>query len=383
MGCDNFDFDKTRDLNEYHIRMGTVVNNINKNNYSRSGTLSFAERDFKMFNLLLEKLNARASIKKYRTIGFISKDGPVGFLKDIEQGEIDFLLFQMFIRDYWKQMTYPFDTNGVSIVARMYPVSFARRFISIFTFRVWLCLFATGLVLIITLKSTLNQSLIVSVLDFLRMFTNTPSLREPLNSRGKIFFVIILYLIFEISSYIQSRLSAIQTVPDYTPTIDTPDDLVKTNLPVFGEVHHREFVFHSGLRRRFQIIRDIHVCLQDLISEKKLVCLTHCDLFVTHAYLNDEIYRAKSNLFNRPIAFTFVEDWPLAAKVNSLLRHIDEVGIYWLNHKNDVKNLEKAREDQSTASLEQLTFCFLIFFWGCSLSVCTLIVEIVICKLRK
>ena len=380
MICDNFDFDKTRDLNKYNIRVGTMAFNEKKNAYYRSDSLSYGENDFKVFNMLLKKLNARASAKQYGTFGFISKNGPVGFLKDIESGEIDFLLFQMFIRNYWKQMTYPFDTNGVCIVARMYPVPFAERFMSVFTFRVWLCLFATGLMSIIILKFIINQSLTASTFDYLRMFTSQPSVRQPLESCGKIFFVNILFIIFVINSYTQSRLSAIQTVPEYIPTIDSPNDLIKTDLPIFGEVHHQEFVYHSMLRKRFQVIRDIHESLKDLVNKKKLVCLVHCDILVMYDYLNDGIYRAKNNLFNRPIAFTFIEDWPLAAKINTLLRYIDETGIYWLNHKNDMKNLEKTREDQNTANLEQLTFCFVIFFWGCGLSVCTLIVEIVICK---
>ena len=383
--CANIVIDKTRNLDQHRIRIGRTKSiarvNMAKPKNPRPGFADYGYIDNKVFDVVLQRLNARATLKYYKTFGLITKTETTGSLRDIESGTIDFLMSQMLIRDYWKLMTYPVDTNGVCIASRMRPVPFVTRFISIFTAQDWLCLIGTGFVSIITLKYTLNQSLITSLLEFLRIFFAAPSLRSPTSVQGKFFFVNILLLIFMINLYMQSRLSAIQTAPDYIPAIDSPDDLIRSNLPIYGQAHHREFVYHSELRERFKIIPDISECLGRLVNNEKLVCLVHSDVLKAYKCRHDEIYKAKNNLFNRPIAFTFVEDWPLASKVNTLLKGINEAGIF--SYYRD----EWARSDEETENftidMKQMTFCFSIFYRGCVLSICSLLVEVIVSRLKR
>ena len=363
------------------MRIGSIptLEKLPKN--PKPGFADYGERDLKIFDVILQRLNATATLKYYDSIGFITKSGTVGFLKDIELGAIDFVVVQMFMRNYWKHMTYPFDSNGVCIVARMYPVSFTKRFISIFTAEVWFCLIVTGFVSVITLMYIFNQSSIMSLLEFLRMFFATPSLRTPSNSRCRFFFVNILFLIFLINLYIQSRLSAVLTAPGYTPTIVSPDDLIDSNLSIYGEMQHQEFVYQPKLRQRFCAVNDIHICLRRLVNNERLICLSHCDVLKAYDYLNDEIYKTRQNLFDRPTAFTFVEDWPLSAKVNSLLKDMNEVGICQFCRDDWARNDEKAGEEK--IDIQQLGFCFSIFFCGCLLSICLFLVEVVVGTLKR
>ena len=382
MKCDTFNFDKTRDLDQHSIRIGSASGipvKLPKN--PKPGFADYGYIDYKVFDVVLKRLNARGTMKNFKTFGFISKTGPTGFLKDIHLGTIDFVMRQMFVRDYWKQMTYPVDTNGVCIVARMYPISFAKIFMSIFTDQVWICLVGTAFISIITLKCTLNQSLLISLLEFLRIFFAMPSLRSPTSSRGKFFFVNILLLVFMINLYMQSRLSAIQTAPGYIRTIDSPHDLIGSNLPIYGESQHQALVYPSELRERFQVISDIHVCLKRLSHNEKLVCLVHSDILKAYNYLNGEIYKVQNNLFDRPISFTFIEDWPLASKVNSLLKYINEAGIFSYYRNEWMKSDEKTNSD--VIDMKQMKFCFLVFYWGCILSICIFLAEPIVYNVKR
>ena len=380
--CEDFDIDKIRNLDQHIIRIGTVKSiprAIPKN--PRLGFADYGNIDYKIFDVVLERLNARATLKSYGIFGIITKNGPIGFLKDIQLGTIDFQMSLMFIRDYWKLMTYPIDTNGVCMVTRTYPVSFAKKVMSIFTYEVCLCLVGTAFVSIITLKYTLNQSLIISSMEFLRIFTAIPSIRSPTSSRGKFFFINILLLVFIINLYIQSQLSALQTGPSSIQTIESPDDVVKSNLPIYGEVHHRELVYHPQLRERYQVTCDIQICLKRLGNVENLVCLVHLDVLKAFKYLNGEIYKAKNNLVDRPIAFTFVEDWPLASKVNSLLNGIKEAGIYSFYLDELMKSDEKTANN--VIDMKQMRCCFSIFCCGCILSIFIFLVEHTVCILER
>ena len=379
--CDNFDFDKTKNLDKYHIRIGSTKLLATKQERLKRDIAHFSQRDLKILSLILKRLNAVATLKYYKSFGFVANNRPVGFLKDISTGTIDFVGTQMFTRNYWKMMTYAIGSGGVCIVARMYPVPFAKRFMSIFTLQVWLCFILTGFLSIIIFKCIIHESLAESSMEFLRIFFATPSLRSPTGSRGRFFLVNILYLIFLINLYIQSRLNAIQTAPDYTPAIDSSDDLIQSNLPIYGTAHHREYVYHTELRERFLEIPDIRTCLKGLVDGEKLACLAHTDVLKKTDYVKDEIYKARNNLLDGPTAFTFVEDWPLAAKVNMLLLRINEMGIYWLYSEKRVRNNDNKAAEQNI-DMKQMTFCFLIFFCGCVLSVCTLFAELIIHKIR-
>ena len=105
------------------------------------------------------------------------------------------------------------------------------------------------------------------------MFVNVPSLKEPQYSSGKLFLITFIIAIYATTTFIQGRLSLINTVPGFKPTIDSIHDLIESELNIRGLPNYKDVIWHVEIRKRFNPIHDITDCFTEVIKGNRVACI--------------------------------------------------------------------------------------------------------------
>lgn len=198
---------------------------------------------------------------------------PFGNLKEVLVGKIDMAIHTYYVRGFWKQQTYPYYTDEVKIISLKESAKDNDIVINIFTFNVCLFLILSSAVCIIILKYTLEPSVSLAALEFLRMPVSHSTLKVPRKLYGKILLVTLIIISFLISTFLLSFLSAITTVTVYSPTIDSAADLINSNLSIYGIVSIKDLIPYERIRERFIAIDQFTECAKRLVKGDHIACL--------------------------------------------------------------------------------------------------------------
>lgn len=362
-------FEKTKNLNGYNLKVAMYVNQVGyRYNRTKKG---FNRMDGSGFNIICSALvhvNATITAKASAAYGFFNDNGvPQGPLKDVLSGSVDIYMSIHFLRDFWKQQVQTFHGGSLKIVTLKKSSNFSERFIQIFTVNVWIVVFLFTFVFIASFKFILKQKMSSAALEFMRIFTNTAILAEPLNTSARILLILCIIVMFNFSTFIQGCLSAVSTARETRSTVDSADDLIKSAIPIYGVPSYKEIIRQKEIRERFDIIMNLMECFDRIRKGQEIACLYPGHTLGYYIYEDDIIHISKGNVFERTYTYTCAEDLPLLQTLNSLLLKLNEGGIikryfdleslYFVKPRNEDKVIILKLEEQA------LTFGILVMGW--------------------
>ena len=308
-------------------------------------------------------------------------------LNDLNSKEIDQSISATFRRDYLQYQSYPYDSSNFCILYPKKPLSLIRKFMIIFTFKVWMIYLIVYISSITILMYVLKQRISSSVMELLRMIVNTSSLRQPYSTSSRIFFISFVTAILISNSFLQSRLSSMDIVDYSKARINSFQDLRNSNLTVYSSLSSVDFwlLTRTDFKDRYQTDKFSH-CVKRLQSGEHIACVHGCLNINYMKFKSDRIHMSKCAKSSHYLVFVAREGWPLMAKFNTLLKRIGEAGLVTLVYKRKRQRIykEDCRKFQSLIiTMKHIRFAFYFWVFGLLASACTFILELVFCQMMR
>ena len=367
-------------LHGYPVRIGVTLNAISHLKSEGNTNLDNIDGEFgDVARTLWAHLNATTSLQFYPDFRYGDQAKSHGIFEDLNENKIDYGMNMMFLRDIWKRQTYPFDVSGICAVARKEMITATQKFLIVFNSSSWFAIAGLCLMALLILKFLVTKkSWLACSLEVARMTVGMSSLSRPRSTRK--FFAIFLLITMFANFFLQYLVNSFYMLPNFDAVIDTLDDLVASNLPVYGYPNYKEFFAAYGdLAHRYRDNENVHECLARLHRHEEVVCMYMCKL---HNVTNNKLIRvAKNRMRNLYITFMIREDWPLLSRVNAVLARMSEAGLFRLFRNRDVQRYQKyarKRKKWRSVNLRTTTPTFLGLAWSIVLATCVFLVEIVV-----
>lgn len=384
--CKNLNFDKTKNLFGYEIRMGLGFNEYRSmlKDPTQAGFNQYLGSIGLMNLMIWKQLNATVKIKMYPETCLYHHENnkACSIFKDVIIGRIDYIVNSLFRYSYWKHFTIPIKSTGICAVALMNENTAAHKFMLTFTNKFWLIIISSILASTIGLKYLLKRSMISSFLEILRMLLSMSSLRQPQQSVQRILFAILIFLTMMLNSYFQSRMSAMHIVPNSDPTIDSREDLEKSDLLVYGKKDNKEFFQDSAINSRYVDENNYTNCIELLTRGERVSCLFSC-LLRDRINKSPDMHVAKYMIKEIFGVMYTRQDWPLKLKFDRTIRKMHEAGITKFHEDIEKRVFEKRdpnHEEYASLSIEEMSIAFYVLVGGFVAAIGVLIAEITICK---
>lgn len=283
--------------------------------------------DYQIMSTALKHINATLTVKDSDVNGYIDSQGkPYGLLRDIMTSEVDIFMCLFFIRDYWRLQTHSFMSASVKIVTLKSPLTYVEKLSTILTLNFFTFLFVTCLICVVILKHILRVSASLALLECMRIFSSASMLTMPRNIFGKILLITCIILQFEFSTFILSSFTAINTFDNSFAVINTAEELIKSNLTLFGHPSLKEIIPQKEIRDLMNFINAKSKCSSSLLEGNRIACL-EVNIHLKHIVHNATIHVSKNNLIERTAGFIFAEDSPLIRTFQSVFRRLNEGGF--------------------------------------------------------
>ena len=353
-------------------------------NNDKTGFDKYEGLNYGLITMILKFMNFTATTKLGPTDEYIDENGePRSYLRDILYDTVDVKLDSEMLSLNWLANVYPFGSSGLYIASRKGRISNLEKFIRIFTLQFWIFFLVSCFISVISLKYFLKQSAMAATLEFIRVFTNVSTLKIPLDWSKKMLFVLFIFAIFYINITMQCYLEAFTTVPDRAPTIDSFNDLVKSNLIVGGASYYYNDVMIADkqLPDRYYIM-DFTECIKRIKNGIYMACVMGKLAMKYVAYESEILHISKNGFFETQVTFLFREDWPLLRRFNQLLLMAIEGGFINFYFSSEelhyAKNTRHNLKHENATNDKMFIVAFFILICGWTLSICITVIEITI-----
>lgn len=377
--CKNLYYDKAKNLKGFNVKAvvhqsaNIISYYLNRSGYDRC----MIEPTVIIGCTLLKHVNGNLTVKVRDTFSFIDvhADGrPQGSLEGVSSSSADILFYPSFIRGYWHQETYPFFTLRIKVISLKDFMTSTDVIGFTSTQRDWFYFIIGCFTFIVSLKYLLRLSMSTATLEFVRLVAGTAHVKQPKNVVRRMMLFILISHILVFSSFVQSFLTSTQTVVNRRPMIDTPEDLIKSKLNIYGMPSHKELIPQEDIRNRHRSYRHHGECAKRLSRGERVAC-EHVEVYLKEFYAESEYtHISKGNLIERGVGFTTAEDFPLVSKFNYILSRLKEGGFIKLFYKRLEDRLQRildsvAVSDEATVLKglgmkdSALIFCILVMSW--------------------
>lgn len=379
-------FDKTKNLYGYNLKAALTRNPLYYYNATESDKCRNSGTSIRIICLAFQHMNATITVKQSATIGSIDNFGKSeGPLRDVLKGNVDVLMNQYAIKPYWRYQQYPYSQTTLNIFSVANTLNYGTRFFIVFNLKIWLCLFSACLLLIVSLKYILELTFSESILEFLRIFISTSTAKKPQKLSRRLCLIAAIFIAFMINTAIQSCMSAINTVPDFR-YINSIEDLVTSNLSIYGTSNHKTLIDIEEIKRRYIVISDFPKCGDLLVENKHVACVSHKNWISVYLPKNERIYTSKQELSPLPVTHTFKRDSPLRDKVGRLSMRLAESGFFKvpLSKMSELEIWRKHHRDEDKKNSVENVVAYIFFLFGSwILSILIFSLEIFIFRLNK
>ena len=351
--------------------------NSNKNGYDRLEGIFH-----KIVSTILCCINATITAKFASTLQSLDGYGnPAGPMNDVLYSTAEILMVDYLTRDYWKYQAYPYNSDKINIISLKVSIKYDTESDYILSLKFWITIFSICLVIVLILKYILKQIMISATLEFLRVIIGTSTLNYSRSASSRIFLIILIIALFDLSCIIQSRLSAVITVPKLGSKIDTINDLLNSNNLIFGYTSLKILIYNSTLRERYLPVNNMAECSKQLFKRNPVVCLCALSELESYFFGNPLVHVSKENIIERSSTYTLAKDWPLRYKFNKISSGIHMGGFIKFFQKQDHSrfSLKQIDKDEAIKSLSvmDLAISFYILFGGWASAIFTSILEII------
>lgn len=387
--CSDLYFDKIQNLNGYNLKAVLWYErkvfryDSTKLGYDKCRGTYLAI----ICDILINHMNANITVKLSESAGFIDEyEQPHGSLEDVLSGTAQISMTPYFLRRYWKIQLYPYLEEEFKIVSANDLLQFSDRFFYIFNLKTWLFLVVSCFISVVILMHTLNEPTSEAALEFIRMLASTSTLRQPRNLSGKIFLINMVLIAFMIGSFIQGRLSSINTV-EYRTSIDTYEDLTQSNFPIYGLASHLNIFIDPLIRKRFHIMSSFEQCVDVLSKGDQITCAYAYNFLRHYIHETELIHISKNNIFRAGISYTCNVDSPFLSRMNRILSRINEGGFIALFYARDEPYSSKNSYGQDnlkmSLDIKNLITNFHILLAGWTCGIVAFLFELVIYWIKK
>lgn len=177
------------------------------------------------------------------------------------------------------------------------------------------------------------------------------------------------------------------TVADRNTSIDSAEDLIKSNLPIYGMINHKDLIWQEEIRDRYLAIDTFQACAVRLFKGDRIACIGNEYIVSLYVYENETIHISKNSLVSRASAYVFSQDSPLRLTLTRVLLKMEEGGlIHLLYLRRDWLKKAKNLEDTNTFEafdIKQLIPTLSILFGGWAFAFIALSVEFIVYKLKR
>ncbi|OXU30547.1 hypothetical protein TSAR_006205 [Trichomalopsis sarcophagae] len=136
-----------------------------------------------------------------------------------------------------------------------------------------------------------KHSMYSAVLEFVRIFSSGSTTVYTQSISKRVIFISFVTIISYVSTFVQSRLSGINTVLDLNPKIESIKDLLKYNITTYGFDTLTDILRHYGLTTQFKGIDELSECSDLLLNGSHLIQAGLIKLFME----SDKNYYIKSH----------------------------------------------------------------------------------------
>lgn len=318
--------------------------------------------DFELMCAILKHMNASINVKISGAPGFIDEQGKsYGMIKDVTSETVDLTMNKFMLHDYyWKMQAFPFYMTRLKIISLKDPIGYTESFLQILNVKGVIFFLMTCWVLIIALKHVLNQPTSEAALNFVRMLVSSSTVTEPRTFLRRISFLALMFAAFIVGSHFASDLSALSTVPDRAPTIDSIDDLMKSNLTIYGMSNHKEWIWKKEIHKRYQVTNDYQACVHRFSENAPVPCICLESLTKFYLHETETIHVSSNNVAEGFSTYILAEDSPFLHKFNLILLKLSEGGFLKLFEVREerfaAKFPDESNDGKKSVSMTQLSF---------------------------
>ena len=373
--CKNLDFDKTKDLGGYEIRLSSF-SVISDKNWSDTDLESISSLNGIFLNYIFRALNSTVKI-------FV--ESPKSIFNLTTSGFADMSL------DAWYQqnnfntsLSYPCGSSGIGSVTQdrghlsqigklLHVLDISSRYAVVTVFFITFVFF----------KFFLRQSVTSAILNIVRLICNTAVLNLPNNVTMRIYLSGLFIFALTIQGIYQGQLASLLTKEVNLQNINLLEDLENFNYTIHGNKDITSYLKIANFSGRIVSHDDVN-CAKYVLEDPVAACIYESLILVDIAE-EYNLHLSRDHLMKMFIVYLIREDWPVEEKLNTVISRLVEADIFqrvWFQKadlrirkiKYDAK--EKDKQKFKVMRLKELAFAFAILGIGLACSTVIFFVEI-------
>ena len=377
--CENLDFDKTKDLGGYEIRLSSFSVNDDKN-WSKTNLESISSPNGILLHYIFRTLNStvRIFVESPKSISELTSSG----FADIS---LDALPQQ---NNYNTSMTYPCGSSKlVSMTQHRGHLSEIGKLLRVLDISSRYAVFTVFFVTFVFFKLILRQSVTSAILNIVRLICNTavPNLSNHVAMRmylgGLFIFLLTLQGIY------QGQLASLLTKQVSLPNVDSLEDLENWNYTIYNHKDITQYLKVLNFSGRVVSLEDF-ACEKYVLEDAGAACVHEWSLLVNIAKSSD-LHLSRNQLIRMFLVYLIREDWPVEEKLNTVISRLVEADIF---HRVSRKKIDstirrikydeekKDKQEVKVMTLNELAFTFAILGIGLGCATVIFIVEILMQK---
>ena len=373
--CKNLDFEKTKDLGGYEIRLGSFSVRNDKN-WSNTDLETISSLNGILLQYMFRALNSSFKI-------FV--ESPNSTFNLTTSGFADISLDAWYQQNnYNASMTYPFGSSGiVSMTQHRGHLSQIGKLIHVLDKSSRYAVVIVSFVTFIFFKFFLRQSVTTAILNIVRLICNTAVPNLPNNVARRIYLCGLFIFSVTLQGIYQGQLASLLTKEVELQNVDTLEDLENLKYTIYGRKDITSYLQILNFSGRIVSLEDFR-CEKYVLEEARAACFDE-RLLLLHIAEEDNLYVSRDYLVKMFIVYFIREDWPVEDKLNILISRLFEANIF---HRvglervdSTIKRIkynekEKDKKKFKIITLKELAFAFAILGIGLACSSVIFIVEI-------
>ena len=368
--CKNLDFDQTKDLGGYEIRVGWKSWNTSKN----------------APNIIIARYMIRALNS---TLKLFSNDSTIALGYMIIRGDIDITAMGVLNLNYHvMSMIYPHTRVELAFMTQhLGNLSQIEKLLRVIDQSSRYAVIIVCCITFAFFKFFLRQSVISASLTIVRLICNAAVPNLPNNVATRIFLSGLFIFVITLQGIYQGKFASLLTKPVALPNVETIEDLENSNYTIYSPREVADYLKELNYSRSLVPLAN-HKCVKYVLQDHSAACFMIRPGLVKSANMYD--LHLSDTIIQLPFAYIIKKNWPLEKRMNILISRLVESNIIeyvftkdpeMLLRKRKIYEKEKENQGFTVIALKDLAFAFVIL--GIGLTSATIVFFIEVWKKRK
>ena len=373
--CKDLDFDQTKDLGGYLIRVGMVSSKIKKSLKTNLENLNGSSRTIGSY--IFRALNSTTELYER---------GDVRDLRDITHGGVtDIALASGINRQNYSisPMTYPLIRLELAVITQSRGnLSQVEKLFRVIDHHSRYAVVFVCCIIFVFFKFFLKQSVTTAMLTIVRFICNAAVPNLPNNLPTRIYLTGLFIFIITLQGIYQGQLASLLTKPVALPNVKTYEDLENYKYTIYG---HDEMIFYFKKLNYSGPLVPLarYTCWRFVLGNNAAACVRDRHRLIEIANKYD--LQLSDTIIHNFYSFHIRKDWPLEEKFNLLLSRLIESNIIeYVFMKGSESSLrkrkfyEKGKENPgfTVITLKDMAFAFATLGIGLAIATVVFFVEV-------